>query len=358
MGAADPASSSVATVTRADPVGASDGKDIRKTEIAGGIYQFTTWRDAYVRQLNTIVIVNDSDVLVFDTNTRPSCARAIVAEIRKITPKPVRFVVNSHWHPDHWSGNEVFAQAYPGLDIIATAKAREFMQNVAPTWPRQFAEALKESQSGLDREIASGKQDDGTPLTPEIRRKDEEDVRNYASFVDESTKLHRVYPTLTYADRLTLTHGGREFRFMDVIGDAEGTTVLYLPKEKILITGDAVSYPIPYSSQWPSRHLATLRELAKLDVDVIIPGHGPAFHDRSYLNLETELMATIVNGVRDELQKGALSLDEIQKAVTAEALRDQFTHGDTALDARYRNRVKDFVKFAVTEARDGAALPY
>src|SRR5947209_20050079 len=71
----------------------SDGQDVRKTVLGDGIYQFTVMRDAYVRVLNTVVIVNDNDVLVFDTNTRPSSARIIVSEIRKITSKPVRYVV-------------------------------------------------------------------------------------------------------------------------------------------------------------------------------------------------------------------------------------------------------------------------
>ena len=82
----------------------ADGRLIEKTQIAPGVYQFTTMRDAYVRQLNSVAIVNDDDVLVFDTNTRPSSAQLVLDEIRKLTNKPVRYVVNSHWHPDHWSG--------------------------------------------------------------------------------------------------------------------------------------------------------------------------------------------------------------------------------------------------------------
>jgi cyclase len=99
--------------------------------IADGVYQFMTMRDSYVRQLNSVAIVNENDVLVFDTNTRPSSARIILAEIRKITGKPVRYVVNSHWHPDHWSGNDVYSLAFPGLEIIATEQTRQFMQATA-----------------------------------------------------------------------------------------------------------------------------------------------------------------------------------------------------------------------------------
>jgi glyoxylase-like metal-dependent hydrolase (beta-lactamase superfamily II) len=81
--------------------GATDAVKIEKVQIADGIYQFITAPDGYVPNGNSVVIINDNDVLVFDTFTRPSSARTVVAEIRKLTNKPVRYVVNSHWHPDH-----------------------------------------------------------------------------------------------------------------------------------------------------------------------------------------------------------------------------------------------------------------
>jgi cyclase len=300
-----------------------------------------------------VVIVNQNDVLVFDTNTRPSSARLILAEIRKITDKPVRYVVNSHWHPAHWSGNEVYAHAFPGLEIIATRQTRDFMETVANSWPLRFSAELKRRQSALDQEISTGQQDDGSALTPEQRAQDEEDLLNYKSFVEESLTLHRIYPTLLYADQLTLYHGGREFRFMSVTGDAEGTTALFLPREKVLITGDTVSYPIPYTAPPPSRQAKNLRALAQLDVDVIIPGHGPAFHDKNFLNLEIELLETVTRGVHDALQKGALTLDEVQRTVTTDELRDKFAQGDPDLEARYRARVKELVETAIREQRDG-----
>lgn len=331
----------------------SAGRDIKKIVIADGVYQFMTMRDAYVRQLNSVVIVNENDVLVFDTNTRPSSARLILDEIRKITDKPVRYVVNSHWHPDHWSGNEVYAHAFPGLEIIATEETRQFMHNVANAWPARFSAELKKRQAEFEDETRKGKQQDGTVITPGQHRQAEDDLQNYKTFVDEELSLHRIYPTLAYVDNLTLNHGGREFRFMSVTGDAEGTTVLYLPKEKILITGDAVSYPIPYVSPPPSRQARSLRALAQLDVDVIIPGHGPAFHDKNFLNLELALVESVIRGVQEALQKGMLTLDEVQKAVTVDDLREKFAHNDPDLEARFRQRVRELVEIAIREHRDG-----
>ncbi|PWT88717.1 MAG: hypothetical protein C5B54_10150 [Acidobacteria bacterium] len=333
------------------------GQDIKKIEIADGIYQFMTMRDSYVRQLNSVVIVNQDDVLVFDTNTRPSSARLILVEIRKITNKPVKFVVNSHWHPDHWSGNEVYAEAFPGVTILATERTRQIMMNVANEFPVRFQSELKTMQASFDKETASGKQDDGTALTAERRNRDDANLRDYKTFMEESINLHRVFPNATYVDHLTLYRGAREFRFMSVTGDAEATTVLYLPKEKILITGDVVSYPIPYISQPPTRHIETLKALAQLDVDVIIPGHGPAFHDKNFLDLEMQLLETIVKGVHDSLQKGMITLDDVQKAVTAENLREQFTHNDPDLETRFRSRVQALTKLEVREARGGQDFP-
>jgi glyoxylase-like metal-dependent hydrolase (beta-lactamase superfamily II) len=304
------------------------------------------------------VIVNENDVLVFDAFSRPSTARTVLAEIRKITDKPVRFVVNSHHHPDHWSGNEVYAQAFPDLEIIATENSRQFMLNIANAWPPVFTDKLRKDQADLDKEVSTGKDSDGTALTAEQRQKDEDDVRLEREFVAEAGKVKRTYPTLTYTDKLTLHHGGREFRFMSMVGDADGTTVLYLPQEKILVTGDLVSYPIPYFSQALSRHAESLRTLARFDASVIIPGHGPACRDKAFLNLEAELFESVVSQVRQAVQKGMVTVEEIQKAVDVEPLRLKFTHDDKDLNAKFQRYVNRMIENASREARDGRKFEY
>lgn len=325
------------------------GTDIRRTDIAPGIYQFMTMRDSYVRQLNSTVIVTDKDVLVFDSTTRPSTSRLIIAEIRKITDKPVRFLVNSHNHPDHWSGNEAYADAFPDLEIIASEKGVERMRLTAPLWAPRFNEELKRRQAAFAAETSTGKNADGTSVAPDALRQDESDLRDYASFVDETNKLHYVFPNTIYGDRLTLTHGGREFRFMSVTGDAEGTTVLYLPKEKILITGDAVSYPISYVSDHPYEELSDLKMLSQLDVNTIVPGHGPAFHDKAFLLQEIALFESVIDGVAKARAGGAKTVEDFQKAVTVDELREKFAHGDSDLEQRFTARVNDLVAFVVAE---------
>ena len=79
---------------------------------------------------NTVAVINDNDVVVFDSSTRAVTARAVIAEIRKLTPKPVRILINSHWHQDHWSGNDEYVKAFPGLRILATAETRDYMRRM------------------------------------------------------------------------------------------------------------------------------------------------------------------------------------------------------------------------------------
>ena len=243
--------------------------EIKTTKLADGIYQFTVAADGYVEQLNSVAIVGERDVLVFDTTTRPSTARTILAEIRKITPRPVRFVVNSHWHPDHWSGNEVFAAANPELQIIATEQERDFMLNLSAFYPNYIPKGLAATEKRVAELFAAGKDETGAPLTAEKRKAIELELQQIRDLSAETLKVKRTYPTLTYTDRMTLRHGGRELRFISGTGDAQGTTVLYLPNEKILITGDTVSYPLPYFTPPLSKHAKSLRDLAALDAAII-----------------------------------------------------------------------------------------
>jgi cyclase len=332
---------------------ASAGVSIQTVPIAEGVYQFITAPDGYVPNGNSVAVVTADDVLVFDTFTRPSTARRLVAEIRRITSKPVRWVVNSHWHPDHWSGNEVFAQEFPGVAILASAETERWMRNTANAWPALLTTNLKKSEAAFETERATRKAPDGARVSDEQLKRDEDELRLEREFTAEALTVRRTFPTATYADTLTLDHGGRELRFMSVVGDARGTTVLWMPKERILVTGDVVSYPVPYFTPPIVQHAKTLRALAALGPAVIVPGHGPAWHDTDFMSLEADLFESIVRQVEDAESKGLVTEDEIKRVVDVEPLRPRFTNGDPDLDAKFRRYASRMIENACREARDG-----
>jgi len=151
-------------------------QDIAKEELSPGVFLFRVPSSIdYWTSSNTLVIVGTDEVTVFDNSARPSTSKRIFAEIRKISPHPVRTVINSHWHMDHWMGNDEYARAFPGVRFVATAQTRFFMEHM----PIEFFINML-----------------GADTTKEGR-----------AMKAELTDTKLVLPTLTYADSMTLWAG-------------------------------------------------------------------------------------------------------------------------------------------------------
>jgi glyoxylase-like metal-dependent hydrolase (beta-lactamase superfamily II) len=304
---------------------------ITVTRAAEGVYVFSSGRDGHVRNLNSIAVVNEADVLIFDTNTRPATTRAVLAELRKITDKPVRWIVNSHWHPDHWSGNEVYAAEFPGVTIISTEETRDYMRNIAPAWPEMFAGRLRRMQQEATDSV-----------------EDREAIERYTGLVADTSALKRVYPNVVYRDRMNLHSGARRFELLSMCGDATASTVLYLPKEKTVLIGDLLAYPTQWGAQGSSLSawIDSLHRLDAMDIETIVAGHGPVMHDKKYLRLVIELFETARKQVRELLLGGMVELADVQKAVKLGHLRPKFEE----MAATFTT---DCVRMAYLEARDG-----
>ena len=340
----------------------SDTTLIKET-LADGVYLFRapSALDLWTAT-NVVVIVNDQDVTVFDSNTRPKTARMVIAEIRKVTPKPVRTLINSHWHQDHWSGNDEYVNAYPGLQIVATTETRNYMKRMGSKF---FSDGLNASvarqRATLDSAIRTGKQRDGTPLTPEARRTQEKDIAETAAFAAEVAAIPRIYPTIAYSDTLVMWSGRREFRFISVTGDASGSTVLYLPGEKMLVMGDALvtqeegNGPPPWTtnSYAITPWLNSLRGLETLDANIVVPGQGPVFRDKTYLKLTCDLFASIISQVHSALERGIIPLAEVQAAVNVDSIGRQYTPGSATIHPRFQALVTALVRKVHQEALDG-----
>jgi glyoxylase-like metal-dependent hydrolase (beta-lactamase superfamily II) len=318
----------------------------------------------YWTATNSVVVVNDEDVTVFDSCTRAVTARAVIAEIRKLTDKPVRVLINSHWHQDHWSGNGEYARAFPGLRIIASAQTRDYMSRMGPKFfvneLGQFGLAKRREE--LAAAIRTGRLADGSRLTPEIRARKEASLALGSQFEAEVASLPRVLPNETYRDEMTFWSGRREFRLMSVTGDATASTVLYLPGSRVLVTGDVLvspedgQGPPPWTTNSYSvtPWLESLRRLDALDAAAIVPGQGPVMHDAAYLRRTIELFAAVIGQVHTALERGAVKLKDVQGAVDVDRIGAAYTPG-APLSEDFRPWVATFSKKAMQEALDGGA---
>jgi glyoxylase-like metal-dependent hydrolase (beta-lactamase superfamily II) len=265
---------------------------------------------AYKVNSNTAIIESDDGVTVVDTHSKPSAARVIVEQLRALTDKPVRHVVNTHFHWDHWHGNEVYPAAYPGAEIVTNQITREAMV-------RKGTKRIQDHVRAVPAEIAKLRADLAAARTPEQRAKLEGDLRLAEAYLAEVKALRPALPTIAFERTMTLYRRDREIQLL-YLGRAhtEGDVFVYLPKEKVVITGDAVIGWTPFMGDgYPEDWVGTLDRLAQLDFTHLVMGHGePA--GRDWLRTFRGYVADLVDAVRGEVAAGA-TLDEVKQRVPA-----------------------------------------
>lgn len=321
-----------ATLLAPQPSAPEEAYDVVK--FAEGVYGFV-WREKpFHPEPNVLIVINDEDVLVVDSSMLPSTARTIVEEIRKLTPRPVRYLVNTHWHDDHVFGNGVFREAWPGMQIISHVNTRIDAASQAFGAIETDVENNKATVAKFEEYLRTGRGSDGTPLTEARRRRAEATLRLLKKYVDEVPQVHESLPDLTFNGSLTLQAGSRTIRIEHLgRGNTRGDIFVYLPKEKVVASGDLVVAPVPfgigsYYAEWAD----TLGKLQQLDASTILLGHGPVQHDWSAATRVQRLLTDLVARVKTEVAAGA-TLEAVQKKVTLDDWKKELA-GDDPLAQR------------------------
>jgi glyoxylase-like metal-dependent hydrolase (beta-lactamase superfamily II) len=306
---------------------------------------------------NSLVVIGPDDVMVVDTGRTPHTARRIIGEIRKLTDRPVRLVVNSHWHDDHVFGNQAFEEAFPGVHFIAHRQTRlEMISRSIPSLKDYGLEYWSKMAERFEAQLAKGTRPDGSPLSEAQKTRLLDQARTVRDFLPKIEGQRIVLPTMEIESTVTIHQGKREIRLIHAgSGNTPGDVAVYLPQEKILATGDLLVHPVPfaYGSDIPA-WVATLKTLRALDVDVIVPGHGPVMRDPQYLDLVIGLFQSLVDQVT-AAKKAGLSLDETRKKLDVEPYRARMTGDDgfrraTFADSIVREAVERIYK-AIAPAR-------
>lgn len=299
-------------------------------ELADGVY-VTKHRDAPDTnpQGNTTVIIGDRDVMVIDSGHLPSSTREDIAQIREWTKKPVRYSVNTHWHPDHIRGNSLYADAFPGLAIAAHTVTPELEEEMdAPIRARYCGRVAV-----LEDQLTRGKGADGKKLRDEERKAMNEELAGRREVLQEFATYAPVHPSATFSNAMTIDLGGRDvhLRFYGR-GHSSGDIVAYLPHERVLVAGDLAAWPVPYFiAGYPYDEIATLESLATLDALAIVPRHGDVMLGESYLDRTIEVMMDVRDQVvRETRRLGPLSakLEDVRQGVNCKTYAAEFAGTD------------------------------
>ena len=236
------------------------------TQLADGVYVHQVEPETNA-VANAGIILLDNGVLVFDTHFTAEAGEALLKKIGALSSKPILYAVNSHFHPDHTHGNQVFGPDV--LMISSTATRRDILQRDLPALNRAVAAAQAQIEKMRKQVAQTGDPAARSAVNAQIAARQE--------LLNRMTRLRIIAPAVTFDDELLITEGKRQVSLRHLgVGHTDGDCILYLPAEKIAFVGDLFFQKALPSSQDATllEWVMTLRELLKLDVEKYVPGHG------------------------------------------------------------------------------------
>ena len=249
-------------------------------QVASDVYFFFDFNGS-----NAVFLVTDDGVLLIDTRTHPREGRDLLERIRKVTDKPVKWVINSHFHGDHHMGNSVFKDL--GATFVAQEETARIMQRVQP------------------KEMA--------------RR-----VEGFRSRGYDPADVKLVLPDVTFDSKMTIRLGGREVRLFYLgPGQQAGDTFVQFPHARLLFTpGAFAKHSMPNMLFTPSvdNWIKLLDQVAVMDVDAILPAHGD-IATRADVKELAAMLADEYATVKDAVNRG-LSLDQATTTLTFPQYKD------------------------------------
>ena len=261
-------------------------KKITFSRLSEHAYAFTAEGDP-----NTGIVVGDDAVMVIDAQATPKMAQTVIEHIRTVTDKPIKYVVLSHYHAVRVLG----ASGYGAEHVICSEATRDLI-------------------------VERGQQDYKSELQ-----------RFPRLFQAAETIPGLTWPSMTFGDRMTLWLGKLQVEIIHAgRGHTKGDTIVWLPEERTLFSGDLVEYgATPYAGDayfedWP----ATLDALEALHPEKLVPGRGPALTDRTQIAeglantraFVRELYAAVSEGARSGKDLRAIYSD------TYAELRPRYGH--------------------------------
>ena len=240
---------------------------------------------------NNVIIEMKDYMIVVDANY-PSGARAAMEDVKRLSKKPVKYVFDTHHHGDHLYGNAVWTQA--GATTLAFKEVGEELKKFEPA---RWLDAVKKRP-----DVAELKRD--APEPPQ------QDIKEALHVVNDGSR--KV-----------------EFRYYGW-AHTRGDGFVYLPKEQVLCTGDAVvNGPYNYTADanignWPT----VLKSVDKLKVKFVLPGHG-IFAGRELIGGQAQFFTELHKAVQEGISQGK-SVEDLQASVKLPAGVDEWV-GENSL---------------------------
>jgi glyoxylase-like metal-dependent hydrolase (beta-lactamase superfamily II) len=287
--------------------------DIEK--VADGVYAAIARPTAFIN-CNAAIFEGASDIVVVDTHGSTTAAVSLVSQLRReVTSKPVRYIVNTHFHGDHVQGTPTYKRIAPLADVVASEATRK---KLAEDNGRGLQRSLEQAKTTLE----SHKKKAAEAKTPEEKAYWQKMAQETASFIGEMKLYAPELPNVTFVNDLIVHDKAHDLHFaFRGRGHTNGDIVVFCPQKKVLAAGDLLHSFSPtitdgYPKEWPK----TLDSLARFEFESVIGGHGSVHRNRQRLGDMRAYLAELAEVVEREKRQGK-KLEDVQKSVTPASLK-------------------------------------
>jgi cyclase len=306
----------------------SDANLFDLQKVANGVYFARAHPQAMIN-CNAAIFVRSKDVVVVDAHSKPSAAASLIAQIkREVTPKPVRYVINTHFHWDHTQGDHAYRVAEEKVDFIASAATKQLMTELAVA-------RVKASVQGVPQQIDALSNQAAHATSPAEKAYCADQIRQLKAYQAELDNYTMELPTITFDKSYVLQDPAFDLH-IDFHGHAHtaGDVVVYCPQARAIATGDVIHGFIPniadgFPRIWPG----TIDSIGGADFNTIMPGHAALQTGRIVMtnlrNYIEELTGRVEQG-----KKAGQTVAEMQKRITVSSLKSLQSNGYEAYLAR------------------------
>jgi cyclase len=297
-------------------------------QVANGIY-FAQARPQAMLNCNAAIFVRSKDVVVVDTHSKPSAAASLIGQMkREVTPKPVRYVINTHFHWDHTQGSAAYRRTGEKVDFIASVATRDLMAKLS-------VDRMKASVGEVPKHIDGLRERAAHSTSAAEKAFCADQVRQLEAYQAELKDYTPELPTITFDKSYVLQDPAYDLH-IDFRGHAHtaGDVVVFCPQERAIATGDVIHGFLPFIADgfpriWPG----TIDAIGQADFRNILPGHAALQTDRTVMtnlrNYIEELTGKVEQG-----KKAGWTVAEMQQRITVASLKSLHSNGYAGYLAR------------------------
>jgi glyoxylase-like metal-dependent hydrolase (beta-lactamase superfamily II) len=294
------------------PLAPTDTFEIEK--VADGAYAAIA-RGAAITNCNAAIFENARDLLIVDTHSKPSAVAAMVAQLRKhVTPKPVRYVVETHFHWDHTQGAGGYRRIAPDAELISSTATRSL---IAEFGARAIARIRRGIACGTGQLSAPARLGANAGRKSAFREND-----CGRAYMAQMRDYQPELPDVTFSENLVLHDKAHELHLaFRGRGHTAGDVVVFCPQAKVLATGDLLHSWLPYIADgFPREWPGTLRTVRGFEFEHVIGGHGGVQHSRQRLDQFAGYIEELTEAVDAGKRKG-LTVEQLQSTITPASLK-------------------------------------